>query len=154
MQYHLAQINIGVLVAPIDDPKIAEFIAQLDPINALAEQSSGFVWRLQSASGNATDLTYNDDPFVIVNMSVWESLEALRDYVYTSKHIAVFRDRAKWFEKMEKPHYCLWWVPAGHLPSVAEARERLEHYQLHGATEYSFWFSQRFPAPVEQAVLA
>jgi|SRR5580704_2441063 hypothetical protein len=112
MQYHLAQINIGRLIAPIDDPKIAAFVAQLDPINALAEHSRGFVWRLQSASGNATDLVYNDDPFVIVNMSVWESFEALRDYVYTSKHVEVLRERANWFEKMEKPHYCLWWVPA------------------------------------------
>src|SRR5271170_5490009 len=107
MQHHLAQINIGRLIAPIDDPRIAGFVAQLDPINALAEQSRGFVWRLQSASGNATDLVYNDDPFVIVNMSVWQSLESLRDYVYASKHIEVFRDRAKWFEKMEEPHYCL-----------------------------------------------
>ena len=154
MQYHLAQINIGRLIAPIDDPKIAGFVAQLDPINALAERSRGFVWRLQSASGNATDITYNDDPFVIVNMSVWESFEALRDYVYASKHIEVLRERAKWFEKMEKPHYCLWWAPAGHVPTIAEGRERLEHYQRHGATEYSFWFSQRYPAPADQEVLA
>jgi len=154
MQHHLAQINIGRLIASIDDPKIAGFVSQLDPINALAEQSRGFVWRLQSASGNATDLVYNDDPFVIVNMSVWESFEALRDYVYKSNHTEVLRDRAKWFEKMEKPHYCLWWAPAGHVPTIAEGRERLEHYQRHGATEYSFWFSQRYPAPAGQEVLA
>lgn len=150
MRYHLAQINIARLIAPIDDPKISEFVAQLELINALADQAGGFVWRLQSASGNATDLVYNDDPFVVVNMSVWESVEALRDYVYTSEHRAVFRDRAKWFEKPAKPHYCLWWVPAGHVPTVAEGRERLEHHQLHGATEVSFWFSQRFPAPADQ----
>jgi hypothetical protein len=87
-------------------------------------------------------------------MSVWESVEALRDYVYRSRHVEVMRDRAKWFEKMEKPHYCLWWVPAGHKPTVAEARERLEHYQEHGATPRSFWFSQHFDAPVEQGSLA
>ena len=97
---------------------------------------------------------YNDDPFVIVNMSVWESLESLRDYVYTSKHVELLRDRAKWFEKMEKPHYCLWWAPAGHVPTMAEGRERLEHYQRHGATEFSFWFSQRYPAPADQEVFA
>lgn len=152
MNFHLAQINIGRLIAPIDDPKIAEFVAQLEPINALADSAPGFVWRLQSDSGNATDVAYNDDPFVIVNMSVWESLEALRDYVYTSRHIEVFRDRAKWFEKMEKPHYCLWWIPAGHIPTVAEGRERLEHYQQHGATPYSFWFSKQFPAPSPENV--
>jgi len=80
VNYRLAQINIGRLVAPLDDPRIADFIAQLDPINALAEQTPGFVWRLKSDSGNATDIAYSDDPFVIVNMSVWESLDALRDY--------------------------------------------------------------------------
>lgn len=153
MTYHLAQINIARLVAPLDDPKIADFVAQLEPINALADAAPGFVWRLQSASGNATDVAYNDDPFVIVNMSVWESPEALRDYVYASRHMNVFRDRAKWFEKMDKPHYCLWWIPAGHIPTVAEGRERLEHYQQYGATPFSFWFSQRFPAPAEEETL-
>ena len=150
MTHHLAQINIGRLVAPVDDPKISEFVEQLDAINALADRAPGFVWRLQSSSGNATDVPYDDDPFVIVNMSVWESVDALRDYVYASRHLDVLRDRAKWFEKMEKPHYCLWWVPAGHIPSVGEGRERLEHYQIHGATRMSFWFSQQFPTPVEE----
>jgi Domain of unknown function (DUF3291) len=110
------------------------------------------VWRLQSGSGNATDIAYNDDPFVIVNMSVWESLEALRNFVYRSDHIRVLRDRAKWFEKMEKPYYCLWWVPAGRRPSVAEGRERLEHYQRHGSTPYAFWFSQHFPQPTDESI--
>jgi heme-degrading monooxygenase HmoA len=152
MIHHLAQINIGRLIAPIDDPKIAEFVAQLEPVNALADKAPGFVWRLQSESGNATDIAYNDDPFVIVNMSVWESLEALRDFAYRSDHIKVLRERAKWFEKMDKPNYCLWWVPAGHVPTLAEGRERLEHYQTHGATPYSFWFSQHFPQPTGEGV--
>jgi Domain of unknown function (DUF3291) len=152
MNYHLAQINIGRLVAPLDDPKIAEFIAQLEPINALADSAPGFVWRLKSESGNATDIAYNDDPFVIVNMSVWESIESLRDFVYRSDHLRVFRDRAKWFERAEKPTYCLWWVSEGHVPSVAEGRERIEHYQMHGATPYSFWFSQHFPQPHDEGV--
>ena len=149
MNYHLAQINIGRLIAPLDDPKIAEFVAQLAPINAIADKAPGFVWRLQSESGNATDIAYNDDPSIMVNMSVWKSLEALRDYAYKSDHMKVFRDRAKWFVKMDKPHYCLWWIPDGHIPTVAEGRERLEHYQTHGATPYSFWFSQEFPQPTE-----
>ena len=152
VKYHLAQINIGRLVAPLDDPKIAEFVAQLEPVNALADGAPGFVWRLKSESGNATDVPYNDDPFVIVNMSVWESIEALRDFAYRSDHVKVLRDRAKWFEKMDKPNYCLWWVPAGHVPSVAEGRERLEHYQKHGATLYSFWFNQHFPEPADEGV--
>jgi len=154
MAYQLAQINIGRFVAPIDDPRMADFVAQLDPINALAERSPGFVWRLQSESGNATDIPYNDDPLMAVNMSVWESIEALEDYVYASRHMGPLRDRAKWFEKLDKPYYCLWWVPAGHIPTVAEGRERLEHYQEHGATPFSFWFSQRFPEPVDEETYA
>jgi uncharacterized protein DUF3291 len=152
MTHHLAQINIARLVAPLDDPRIAEFVAQLEPINAIADEAPGFVWRLKSDSGNATDIAYNDDPFVIVNMSVWESLDALRTYAYKSDHAKVFRDRAKWFEKMEKPSYCLWWIPIGHVPSVVEGRERLEHYQVYGATPYSFWFSQHYPKPHDARV--
>ena len=154
MNYHLAQINIGRLVAPLDDPQIAGFVSQLDPINALADSAPGFVWRLKSESGNATDIAYSDDPFVIVNMSVWKSIEDLLAFAYRSDHAKVFRDRAKWFEKADKPNYCLWWIPAGHVPTVAEGRERLEHYQRHGATPYSFWFSQRFPQPTDEGVCA
>jgi hypothetical protein len=143
----LAQINVGRIVAPVDDPRIADFIAQLDEVNRLAERSPGFVWRLQSDSGNATDIVYSEDPFMLVNMSVWKSVDSLKDFTYGLRHMAALRDRAKWFEKMALPHYCLWWVPDGHRPSVTEARERLEHYQKHGATPTSFWFSQCFPAP-------
>ena len=152
MAYHLAQINIGRLIAPVDDPRIAEFVAQLAPINALADKAPGFVWRLQSSYGNALDIAYSDDPSINVNMSVWESLEALRNYVYRWDHMKVLRDRAKWFEKMDKPYYCLWWVPAGHIPTVAEGRERLEHYQKQGATPYAFWFSQHYPQPAGEGV--
>src|SRR6266699_486111 len=130
MTYHLAQINIGRLIAPIDDPKIAEFVAELEPINALADQAPGFVWRLQSESGNATDFAYKSD------------------------HARVLRDRAKWFEKMGKPHYCLWWIRAGHIPTLAEGRERLRHYQSNGATPYSFWFTQHFSQPEDESVCA
>ena len=150
--YHLAQINIARLIAPLDDPRIADFVALLDPVNTLAERSPGFVWRLKSDSGNATDIPYNDDPFVIVNMSVWESIEALKTFVYTGDHMVPFRERARWFEKPGKPHYCLWWVPAGHIPTLAEGRERLERYQKHGATEYAFWFNKLFPKPKEVEV--
>lgn len=150
--FHLAQINIGRLVAPITDPKVAEFVSQLEPVNALADRAPGFVWRLQSASGNATDIAYNDDPSMLLNMSVWDSLESLRNYVYRSDHARVLRDRAKWFVKLDKPVYCLWWVPAGHIPTVAEGRERMEHYQEHGSTRFSFWFSKPFPAPADEGV--
>src|SRR5260370_30729245 len=147
MALHRAQINIGRLIAPLDDPRIHGFVSQLEPINALADSAPGFVWRLQSEWGNATDIPYSDDPFIIVNMSVWESIEALREFAYKSQHVQVFRDRAKWFEKATKPMYCLWWIPAGHRPTLAEARERLEHYPAEGATPYSFCFFCQFPHP-------
>lgn len=152
--HHLAQINIGRLIAPIGDPLIAEFVAGLVPINAVADQAPGFVWRLKSDSGNATDIPFSDDPRLIVNMSLWESLEALRNYTYRSEHVEFFRKRAQWFQKPDKPHYCLWWVPAGHRPSVPEGRERIAHYQKHGSTSFSFWFSQHFPAPADEGVFA
>src|SRR5260370_10577488 len=145
MRYHLAQINISRLVAPLDDPKIAEFVAQLEPINALADRAPGFVWRLQSESGNATDIAYSDDPFIIVNMSVWESIEALREFAYKSGHVQVFRDRAQWFEKAAKPMYCLWWVPAGHRPTLAQARDRLEHCTAAEGTPDCLWSSPGVP---------
>ena len=148
--YHLAQINIARFVAPLDDPKIAGFVAQLEPVNQLADRSAGFVWRLQSEQGNATDLAYSDDPFLLVNMSVWESIEALKAFTYQSQHLKVLRDRKQWFQKMDLPHYCLWWVPIGHRPTIAEGRSRLEHYQRHGSTPESFWFMEWFPAPLEE----
>jgi hypothetical protein len=140
----LAQINIARLVAPIDDPRIADFVAALDSINALAESSPGFVWRLKSDAGNATDIAYNDDPLTIVNMSVWKSSEDLRTFVYSTRHVEILRDRARWFEKLPTAHSCLWWIPEGHIPTVAEGRERLEDYQRNGATERAFWFSRAF----------
>jgi hypothetical protein len=128
---------------------MADFKANLDPINALAEAAPGFVWRLKSDSGNATDIVFSDDPMELVNMSVWESLESLKNYVYKSHHLEFFRRRAEWFEKSPQASYALWWVAEGHIPTVADAKERLEHYRRHGATPYSFWFSQPFPAPQE-----
>ncbi len=152
--FHLAQINIGRLVAPIDDPQIAGFVAQLDTINQLAESSPGFIWRMQSEQGNATDIPYNHDPFMISNMSVWESVASLQAFTYKSQHIQVFRDRRKWFQKMDLPHYCLWWVPQGHLPTLSEGKLRLEYYQRHGSTSEAFWFNEPFPAPVGDLVPA
>jgi Domain of unknown function (DUF3291) len=145
--FELAEINIARLVAPLDDPQIADFVADLDRINALADASEGFIWRLKSEGGDATEIPYNDDPFVILNMSVWTSPQTLRDFTYRSGHVEVYRKRQSWFHRPDKASYCLWWVPAGHRPTVAEARDRLEHYRKHGATEHAFWFNQLFPAP-------
>ena len=147
--YHIAQINIARMLAPIDDPVLADFVAQLQPINALAEKSPGFVWRLQSESGDATSIKVYDDDMIIVNLTVWESPDALRGYVYKSAHREVLRDRKRWFEKFDGPYYALWWIPAGHLPTTDEGKERLEYLRTHGDSAYAFSFKNLFPAPVE-----
>ena len=143
----LAQLNIGRLIAPLDDRRIAGFVAQLDTINRLAEASPGFVWRLKSEDGNATDFRWNDDPQVIVNLSVWEAVEALHRFVYQTQHLQVLRDRALWFEKPSLPQACLWWVPSEHKPGLVEARAKLEHFQMHGSAPEVFWFSKPYPTP-------
>jgi hypothetical protein len=146
--YHLAQLNIGRLLQPVDHPQIADFVAQLDEINALADEASGFVWRLVGEGNNAMDLRpYANDNTIATNMSVWESVEALFDYTYQSEHVRVMRDRKKWFAPYGKPFMVLWWIPAGHIPTLAEAVERLEHLQENGATPFAFSFKQRFPTP-------
>jgi hypothetical protein len=147
--YHIAQINIARMLAPIDDPIMAEFVAQLPPINALADGSPGFVWRLQTESGDATSIKVYDDDFIIVNLTVWEGVDALREFVYKSAHQGVLRDRKRWFEKFDGPYFALWWVPAGHLPTTDEGKERLDYLREHGDTSYAFSFKNVFPAPVE-----
>jgi Domain of unknown function (DUF3291) len=147
--YHLAQINIARMLAPIDDPIMAEFVAQLAPINALADQTPGFVWRLQTESGDATSIKVYDEEMIIVNLTVWESGDALREFVYKSAHHGVLRDRKRWFEKIEGPYYALWWVPPGELPTTEEGKERLEYLREYGDTPYAFSFKNLFPEPVE-----
>ena len=121
-------------------------MALLEPINAIADQAPGFVWRLQTEDGNATSIPVLGDDRLIVNMSVWESIDQLADFVYRSGHVAVMRRRREWFERI-KVFMALWWVPAGRLPSVTEAEERLAHLRVHGPTAHAFTFRQRFPAP-------
>ena len=149
--FHLAQVNVARAKAPLDDPLLAEFMAQLDRINGLADQSPGFVWRLQSDSGNATDIKVSEDPCLLVNLSVWSSLEALFDFVYKTGHSKVMARRKEWFEPIGRPYLALWWVPAGHLPSPEEAMARLDLIAERGPGSEAFTFKQRFPAPVEWA---
>jgi uncharacterized protein DUF3291 len=149
---HIAQLNIARAKAPLDTPLLADFVAQLDAVNALAEASPGFVWRLKSDSGNATDIRAYDDPLMIVNMSVWESIEALFDFAYKTSHTKVMNRRKEWFEPFPGPHMVLWWVPAGTVPSVEEAKRRLDHLAAHGPTATAFTFKARFPAPFERFV--
>lgn len=146
--YHIAQINIGRMLAPIDNPVMAEFVAQLPAINALADSTPGFVWRLQTESGDATSIKAYDD-LIIVNMSVWESVESLREYAYRSAHTGVLKYRAKWFEKFAGPYMALWWIPTGHVPSPQEGQARLEYLREHGETAYAFSFKNIYPKPTE-----
>ena len=147
--WHIAQLNVATAVAPLDSPELADFVAALDGVNALAERSPGFVWRLKSDSGNATDIRASDDPNFIVNMSVWESVEALFEFVYRSMHTKVMVRRREWFQKPDQAFQVLWWVPAGHTPTVEEALARLEHLRAHGPTAHAFTFKERYPAPGE-----
>ena len=147
-RFHLAQVNIGRFRAPLETPVMEGFRTQLDPINALADQSPGFVWRLQTEDGNATAIRpYAGDDLMAVNMSVWDSLESLQRFVYKSEHVATLRGRKQWFEQLEGPILALWWIPAGHIPTVSEAQERLQHLKDHGPTPHAFTFRTPFPAP-------
>ena len=145
--YHLAQLNIGRAVAPLDDARLADFMNWLDEINALAEQSPGFVWRLQGDNGNNTSLKVSDDPQFIVNMSVWASIDDLHAFTYRSDHKAVFARRYEWFERADGPNMVMWWVPAGSVPDVADALDRLRRLAEAGPTAEAFTFKQSFPPP-------
>ena len=145
--WNLAQINVGRLVAPQGDPRVAPFFAALDRINALADQAPGFVWRLQSDSGNATDIQSTADPLLLVNLSVWTDAEALFEFVYRSAHTSVMTQRRDFFERFEGAYQALWWVEAGHVPTVDEGLARLWRLDRYGPTREAFTFKMRFPAP-------
>jgi len=138
--FHIAQINIARLKAPLEDASNAPWVSRLDEINALADQAPGFVWRLQTEEGNATYLRPFDDTHIIVNMSVWESIEALKEYVYKSAHSELLRQRREWFEHFEGAYVAMWWVPKGHTPGVDEAKKRLRHLEEHGPSQFAFTF--------------
>lgn len=146
-QFHLAQINIGRFRAPVGDPMIAEFVANLDRINAIADRSPGFVWRLTGAGNNATDIQPDPgDPLMALNMSVWEGPQALGAFVYRSDHLPIMRRRAEWFEKLEL-YMALWWVPIGHRPGVEEGMGRIATLRRLGPTAAAFTFRDIFPPP-------
>ena len=147
MKYQLAQINIGRIKGAPDSDIMKEFMDALDEINALAERSPGFVWRLQSDQGNAMDIRAFDDPLIAVNMSVWKDVDSLFNYTYKSAHMPFLKRRKEWFEPFGSTHACLWWVDHGHQPTPAEAIERLDYLTEHGPTPYSFTFAKRFSPP-------
>jgi hypothetical protein len=150
-KFHLAQCNIGRVLAPLDAPQLAGFVDALDPINALADAAPGFVWRLESDDGNATSIRAFDDDMLLINMSVWQSIDALADFVYRSPHTDVMRQRAKWFERMVDAYLVLWWIPVGTLPTTHDAKARLELLRRDGATPAAFTFRSSFPPPDDAA---
>ena len=146
-KYHLAQINIAQARDEMDTITMKGFVGRLDEINALAEASDGFVWRLQTEEGDATSIQAFDDPSLIVNMSVWRDIDSLKNYVYKSMHVELIRDRDAWFSKIQNVHQTLWWVPAGCVPTVEEGKEKLALLEAHGATNNTFTFAKSFPQP-------
>jgi hypothetical protein len=152
MPYHLAQVNIAHMVAPLDSTVMHDFVANLDQINALAEAAPGFVWRLKGDGNDATSLRPYEDERIIVNMSVWESIDSLFQYAYYSDHTEFFRRRREWFHKMTTPAVALWWIEVGHIPTVDEAKEKLALLEKYGATPQAFTFKQRFTVEEMMAV--
>ena len=145
--HQLAQLNVARLLAPIDAPETADFVASLEPVNAQADAAPGFVWRLQTESGDATAVRASDDPLLIVNLTVWESVEALEAFAYReASHLAVLRRRREWFERSTEASTVLWWVAAGHIPTLDEALDRLAVLRGRGPSPQAFTFRERYPA--------
>jgi Domain of unknown function (DUF3291) len=147
--YELAQLNIALLAAPLDSPLLFDFVANLDRINELAERSPGYVWRLQTDDGNATALRPFGDEY-LVNLSIWNNLESLHNYVYKSAHAEILKRRREWFGHMREAYTVLWWVPEGHRPTIAEAKARLQRLRAQGPSPDAFTFKKPFAAPDKQ----
>jgi hypothetical protein len=140
----LAQVNIARMIGAEDNDVMAPFMAALDSVNALAESSPGYIWRLKTDQGNATAIRAYDDDRILFNLSVWQDVDTLRNFVYKTMHADFLKRRKEWFSAMKDMHYALWWIPADHVPSVVEARERLEHLHTHGPTKQVFTFAKVF----------
>jgi hypothetical protein len=146
-RYQLAQVNVGIIKGPMDSPVMADFAANLDRINALADGFPGFVWRLQTEEGDATSIRPFENENLLINMSVWRDVASLNEYVYSSAHVELMRRRREWFERMQEAYLALWWAPAGHRPTVAEAIAKLELLRAKGPTVDAFSFRKAFPPP-------
>jgi len=145
--YQLAQLNIALPVEPLTSARLAEFVALLEPVNALADAAPGFVWRLQTEDGDATAVRGFGDDRLIVNMSVWKSLDALAAFVFAGPHAQVMRRRRAWFTQLREAYTVLWWVPVGVIPTVADAQDRLAALRRYGPTPYAFTMQRAFPPP-------
>ena len=146
-EYQLAQINIAQAKAEMDTETMSNFMARLDEINSIADNADGFVWRLQSEEGDSTSIRVFDDPLLLVNISVWDDIESLKNYVYKSLHVELIRDRDAWFNKLETMHQTLWWVPKGHIPTTQEAKEKLDIIRESGPSQEAFTFGRNFNKP-------
>jgi len=150
--FEVAQINVGRMNAPLDDPAMVDFVAQLETVNSMADRSEGFVWRLKSEQGDATAFRVFDDPLVLINMSVWKSIEALYRFVYQGLHLEIIRKKRSWFGEFGAAYMALWWIREGHIPPVEEGKERLDLLQRFGPTPRAFTFGHRFAPPIDETV--
>ena len=142
---HLAQLNIAEAIASMESPEMADFVANIERINSLAESSPGYIWRLtDDGSDNSYSMQLFESEFIITNMSVWEDRESLFSFVYNSDHVEIFRRRKEWFHKMPRMHMVMWYVNEGHIPTIEEAKERLNYLHKHGESEYAFTFKSKF----------
>jgi CHAT domain-containing protein len=144
MTYQLAQLNIAKGKERMDHPLLAEFVENISRLNALAEQADGFIWRLKDESGDALAIEAFSDPTIVINMSVWRDVETLKNYVYSSDHLAFMRRKKEWFTKLESNHLVLWWIPKGHIPTIEEAKEKLRHLEEKGSTPEAFAINQPY----------
>jgi len=135
---HLAELNIARLKYDLTDPRVADFVNNLNRVNAAAERSDGFVWRLQDEVGNATSMAVGGDPRMIPNLSVWQDATSLENFVFKTVHKRIYDRRAEWFEVMDRMHFVMWWIPEGHHPDLQEAMDRLDYLNTHGSTDHAF----------------
>ena len=141
---HLAELNIARAHHAMDAPQMKEFVNAIAAVNEIADHAPGFIWRLQDDSGNATGISAFDDPNMLVNLSVWESTEQLKDFMFKTLHRDYLSRKREWFDKMSEAYFVMWWIPEGHTPTLQEALERLEHLRLEGETPYAFSFRSNF----------
>jgi hypothetical protein len=157
--YELAQVNISRMKAPLDDESFRDFVDALEPVNAIADHAPGFVWRLQTEDGDATSIRaftwdVRGTSGILVNMSVWTSVEALADFVFSGEHLAILKRRREWFHRVQDVMTALWWVPAGYRPTTADAEEKIKHLRVYGPTPEAFTLKQHFPAPSSEVAEA
>lgn len=139
--HHLAELNVGRLIAPVDDPRVAEFIGALDRINGLGKRMPGFVWIMEGEGAGNTDAAIDGDAQYVPNLTVWEDIASLEHFVWNTVHKQFYDRRAEWFEVLGAMHFVMWWVPEGHRPTLNEALDRLDHLRAHGDTDHAFGWS-------------